>query len=260
MAVTISNIPILLFINSVCIIIILFCRLKIIVAKQYNSFKIKHSLILYKYSGRNMYVPEHFKENRPEEITRIIENFPLAMLVVNSKNGFIANHLPLLVNKSSKKEIELIGHIARANSLYNDIDNNDDVLVIFRSEDAYISPNWYPSRKNREHVPTWNYQAVHLHGKITFSKEKKFILKNVEQFTKVFEQKNHKQNDWNINSVGSKFMSTMLNEIIGIKILVSKQIAKSKLSQNREKEDINNVYKELKNKGFEFLANSMKKL
>jgi predicted FMN-binding regulatory protein PaiB len=55
-------------------------------------------------------------------------------------------------------------------------------------------------------------------------------------------------------------MSTMLNEIIGIKILVSKQIAKSKLSQNREKEDINNVYKELKNKGFEFLANSMKKL
>jgi len=103
---------------------ILFCRLKKIVAKQYNSFKIKHSLILYKYSGRNMYVPEHFKENRPEEITRIIENFPLAMLVVNSKNGFIANHLPLLVNKSSKKKIELIGHIAKANSLYKEIDNN----------------------------------------------------------------------------------------------------------------------------------------
>ena len=118
-----------------------------------------------------------FKENRPEEITRIIENFPLAMLVVNSKNGFIANHLPLLVNKSSKKEIELIGHIARANSLYKEIDNNDDVLVIFRSEDAYISPNWYPSRKNREHVPTWNYQAVHLHGNITFSKEKKISFK-----------------------------------------------------------------------------------
>ena len=259
MAVTISNIPILLFTNFVCIMI-LFCRLKKIVAKQYNSFKIKHSLILYKYSGRNMYVPEHFKENRPEEITRIIENFPLAMLVVNSKNGFIANHLPLLVNKSSKKEIELIGHIAKANSLYKEIDNNDDVLVIFRSEDAYISPNWYPSRKNREHVPTWNYQAVHLHGNIIFTKEKKFLLKTVEQLTKVYEQKNHKEYDWNINSVASKFMSSMLNEIIGIKIVVSKQIAKSKLSQNREKEDINNVYKELKSKGFEFLANSMKKL
>jgi len=207
-----------------------------------------------------MYVPDHFKENRPEEITRIIESFPLAMLVVNSKNGFIANHLPLLVNKSSKKKIELIGHIAMANSLYKDIDNNDDVLVIFRTEDAYISPNWYPSRKNSEHVPTWNYQAVHLYGNITFSKEKKFLLKTVEQLTKVFEQKNHKEYDWNINSVSSKFMTAMLNEIIGIKIVVSKQIAKSKLSQNREKEDINNVYKELKNKGFKFLANSMKKL
>ena len=207
-----------------------------------------------------MYVPDHFKENRPEEITRIIESFPLAMLVVNSKNGFIANHLPLLVNKSSKKKIELIGHIAMANSLYKGIDNNDDVLVIFRTEDAYISPNWYPSRKNSEHVPTWNYQAVHLYGNITFSKEKKFLLKTVEQLTKVFEQTNHKEYDWNINSVSSKFMTAMLNEIIGIKIVVSKQIAKSKLSQNREKEDINTVYKELKNKGFKFLANSMKKL
>ena len=186
MAVTISNIPILLFTNFVCIII-LFCRLKKIVAKQYNSFKIKHSLILYKYSGRNMYVPEHFKEKRPEEITRIIENFPLAMLVVNSKNGFIANHLPLLVNKSSKKKIELIGHIAKANSLYKEIDNNDDVLVIFRSEDAYISPNWSQSRKNREHVPTWNYQAVHLHGNITFSKEKGEIsIKEKQKNKKVF--------------------------------------------------------------------------
>ncbi len=208
-----------------------------------------------------MYVPKHFNELREKEITRIIDNFPLASLVVNSRHGLLANHLPLLLNKSSSKKIELIGHIAKANSLYREVADNNDVLVIYRTEDAYISPNWYPSRnRNKEHVPTWNYQAVHLHGKIYFSKEKTFILKTVKQLTNVFENKSYKNNDWNINKVSPKFMKAMLDEIIGIKIIVSKKIAKSKLSQNREKEDRNNVYKELQNKGFEFLANSMKNL
>ena len=208
-----------------------------------------------------MYVPSHFKENRPEEIIRIIENFPLAMLVVDSKSGLLGNHLPLLVNKYSGKKIELIGHIAKANSLYREVSNNHEVLVIFRSEDAYISPNWYPSRKkNREHVPTWNYQAVHLQGNITFSNEQKFLLKTVQKLTKVFEKNTYQDDNWDMNKVSPKFMTAMLDEIVGIKIVVSNQIAKSKLSQNREKEDINNVYKELKNKGFEFLANSMKKI
>ena len=208
-----------------------------------------------------MYVPKHFEENRDDEINRIIENFPLATLVVNSKNGLMANHLPLLINKSSNNNIELIGHIAKANSLYREIEDNHDVLVIFRSEDAYISPNWYPSRnKNREHVPTWNYQAVHFYGHISFSKEKKFLLKTLENLTKVFEKNNYNKGDWNINNVSSSFMTAMLNEIVGFRIVVSRTIAKSKLSQNREKEDINNVYKELKNNGFEYIANSMKKL
>ena len=208
-----------------------------------------------------MYVPSHFEENRPEEIIRIIESFPLAMLVADSKNGLLANHLPLLVNKYSSKKIELIGHIAKANSLHRELSNNHEVLVIFRSEDAYISPNWYPSRKkNIEHVPTWNYQAVHLQGNITFSSEQKFLLKTVKKLTTVFERNAYKEDNWNMNKVSPNFMTAMLDEIVGIKIVVSHQIAKSKLSQNREKEDINNVYKELKNKGFEFLANSMKKI
>jgi len=63
-----------------------------------------------------------------------------------------------------------------------------------------------------------------------------------------------------MNDVSSKFMSSMLKEIVGIKINISKQIAKSKLNQNREKEDIKNVIKKLKNNGYSFLSNSMNKL
>jgi len=32
-----------------------------------------------------MYIPKHFEENREKEIKRIIESFPLAILVANTK-------------------------------------------------------------------------------------------------------------------------------------------------------------------------------
>ena len=208
-----------------------------------------------------MYVPKHFEENREEEIKRIIENFPLATIVANTKNGLVANHIPLLLNKSSNGKKVLIGHIAKNNTLHRELRNNDNVMVIFKSEDAYISPNWYPTRnKKREHVPTWNYQVVHLHGNIIFNYDHKFLLKTVNELTKIFEKDNKKKTDWKMDDVSSKFMSSMLKEIVGIEINISKKIAKSKLNQNREKEDIKNVIKKLKNNGYSFLSNSMNKL
>ncbi|MDB9762810.1 FMN-binding negative transcriptional regulator [Alphaproteobacteria bacterium] len=208
-----------------------------------------------------MYVPKHFEENREEEIKRIIENYPLATLVGNTKNGIVANHIPLLLYKSFNSKKILIGHIARANKLHEELKYDDNVMVIFKSEDAYISPNWYPTRNDKkEHVPTWNYQSVHLYGKISFNYEKKFLLKTVKELTNIFENSNKKKTDWKMSDVSSEYMSSMLNEIVGFEISVSKQIAKSKLSQNREKEDIQNVKKELKINGYPFLSNSMNKL
>lgn len=207
-----------------------------------------------------MYVPKHFKESREDEITRIIKHFPLATIVHSSKNGLVANHIPLLLNVVSNNQKMLIGHIAKNNTLHKEIINNN-VLVIFQSEDVYISPNWYPTRnKKREHVPTWNYQSVHFNGTIEFNNDKNFLLKIVRELTFVFEKENKNINDWNIDKVSEKFMSTMLNEIMGIKIIISKQVAKSKLSQNREKEDRKNVHKEIKNSGLNFLSNSMKNI
>ena len=51
-----------------------------------------------------MYVPKHFEENREEEIKRIIENYPLATLVGNTKNGILANHIPLILHKFSNSK------------------------------------------------------------------------------------------------------------------------------------------------------------
>ena len=49
----------------------------------------------------------------------------------------------------------LIGHVALANDMHRLLDEGQDVLAIFRGEDAYVSPNYYPSKpEHHRHVPT----------------------------------------------------------------------------------------------------------
>lgn len=53
--------------------------------------------------------------------------------------------------------------------MHRTVADGQKVMAIFRGVDGYISPNSYPSKqKHHRHVPTWNYQVVHIHGIITF--------------------------------------------------------------------------------------------
>ncbi|MCR6635395.1 FMN-binding negative transcriptional regulator [Devosia sp.] len=112
-----------------------------------------------------MYLPEHFKEIDQEEIAAVIAAAPLGCVVANTAEGLIANHMPILVDKRG----ELVGHIALANDMHRLIAEGEEVLVIFRGVDGYVSPNFYPSKaEHHKQVPTWNYQVVHVHGTISF--------------------------------------------------------------------------------------------
>ena len=62
-----------------------------------------------------MFVESVFKEERVEEIQRLIETFPLASIVAHTNDGLIAEHLPLML----REDKALFGHMALNNALYN---------------------------------------------------------------------------------------------------------------------------------------------
>ena len=108
------------------------------------------------FTGVAMYLPPHFEEISSDEIKAVTEAAPLACIVAQTADGLIANHIPLLVAPDGT----LIGHIALANDMHRLVAEAQEVLVIFRGEDAYVSPNFYPSKpEHHRHVPTWNYQC-----------------------------------------------------------------------------------------------------
>jgi len=201
-----------------------------------------------------MYLPPHFREIETDEIEAVIEAAPLACIVAQTSDGLIANHIPVL---SAPGDI-LVGHVAMANDMHRLIAQGQEVLAIFRGEDAYISPNYYPTKpEHHRHVPTWNYQVVHIYGNITFQHDERDKRAAVGLLTRNHERRLNGKDAWRMADAPADYMKDMLGSIVAFKVAVTKVVAKSKLSQNREKRDYAGAISGLKASGETALAERM---
>lgn len=201
-----------------------------------------------------MYIPPHFEETRPEAVAALVAARPLACLVAQTSGGLVANHLPLLMAPDGA----LIGHVALANDLHRLVAEGDEVLAIFRGDDAYVSPNFYPGKaEHHRHVPTWNYEAVHLHGTITFRHDDHAKRAAVALLTRGHERRVNGAAAWQMADAPAEYMETMLAGIVAFRIEVTRRLAKAKLSQNRDDRDHAGAIEGLRATGHTALADRM---
>lgn len=201
-----------------------------------------------------MYLPEHFQERDPAEIASIIAEAPLGCIVAQTAEGLVANHVPLLVGKDGA----LVGHLALANDMHRLVADGQQVLVIFRGADGYISPNTYPSKQeHHRHVPTWNYQVVHVHGAISFQHDERTKRAAVGLLTREQERRRNGDKAWRMADAPADYLDDMLTRIVAFRITVERTLAKSKLSQNRTDQDLDGAVAGLRATGEADLADSM---
>uniref|UniRef100_A6VRJ7 FMN-binding negative transcriptional regulator n=1 Tax=Marinomonas sp. (strain MWYL1) TaxID=400668 RepID=A6VRJ7_MARMS len=187
-----------------------------------------------------MYTPKHFEVNDLQELLSFVKTFPFATLVSNGDDGLNAEHIPMLVHVDAENRVVLQAHIAKANKLWQNLANQADVLVIFQGENAYITPNWYPSKKvDGKAVPTWNYRAVHIKGTINFIHEAEWKLSLLEKLTNTHEQK--QPAPWSISDAPQEYIDRLQAAVVGVEITVTDIQGKFKLSQNQSAENKNGV-------------------
>jgi transcriptional regulator len=183
-----------------------------------------------------MYLPRHFEEQRPEALHDLIAKHPLGMLVTHGSEGLDANHVPFELDAGEGVHGVLRAHVARNNPLWQSVANGDEVLVVFRAHDAYISPNWYPSKHEaHKQVPTWNYRVVHAHGHITVRDDERYVRGLVARLTRQHEA--GQPSPWKMGDAPQDYIDAMLKSIVGLEITVARLVGKFKLSQNREARD-----------------------
>jgi transcriptional regulator len=195
-----------------------------------------------------MYLPRHFEEARPEVLGAFMRAHPFAALVSLDGGELLATHLPLLWDAEPAPFGTLAGHVARPNPHGQVAAGAVPSLAIFLGPQAYVSPRWYPSK--REHgrvVPTWNYMAVHAYGALRPIDDVAWLRAFVTRLTDV--QERDAAEPWRVGDAPEPFLDGMLKGIVGIEMRVERLEGKWKLSQNRPEADFNGTIDGLRARG-----------
>ena len=205
-----------------------------------------------------MYLPTHFKHDQLDDLVELIQQYPLATVVMTAADGTLeVNHLPLEYEMQQGGFGVLRGHIAKANPMFEILNQSAQVYVIFQAEDAYISPNWYEGKQEHHRVvPTWNYRVVHVKGEILKLDDDKYLRGVLARLTRMHEA--NQPMPWKMGDAPNDFIAEQLEKIVAIEIDIQSMIGKFKVSQNRSAVDVMNVAKALKRSNAE-MAESIKK-
>lgn len=183
-----------------------------------------------------MYYPAHFDETNPAVLQEFMRRHPFASVIAMAAGRLDANHVPLAFDPGHGTCGRLRGHIARANPMWREVETGADVLVLFHGPDSYISPSFYPSKK--EHgkvVPTWNYGVVHVRGNITWMHDAQELRQLVDNLTERHEKE--REQPWHVSDAPDEYIRKMVAGIVGFEISITELRGKMKLSQNRSEAD-----------------------
>ena len=117
------------------------------------------------------------------------------------------------------------------------LQNNDEVLAVFSGPHSYISSSWY----DHENVPTWNYLAVHVYGKVQLHSLEETI-EALKRLVNKYEAKS--ENPVSVEDLSKKTM-LQARGIVSFEIGITAIEAKKKLSQNRDDKNYKNIITEL---------------
>jgi transcriptional regulator len=195
-----------------------------------------------------VYIPEAFREERPEVLHDFIKRHPLGAMVCMTADGLTANHIPMILADDEAGNRLLRGHVARANPIWKSVAPNTPVLVIFSGANHYITPSWYPAKQ--EHgkvVPTWNYSVVHAYGTVHFADEKARSLEYVTELTSL--QETSRPEPWKVSDAPAQFIDATLSGIVAFEVTVTRLVGKFKASQHRPETERRAVVEALEAEG-----------
>ena len=188
-----------------------------------------------------MYLPAHFEQNDPVALHSLMAAHPLATLVGQTAGALRIEHLPLHWHAGGAHlPAGLIGHVARANPVWRDLPEGSPVTAVFHGPQAYVSPSWYPSK--REHgkvVPTWNYAVVHVEGRIHWTESPESMRAILDALTG--SQESPRDHPWAVDDAPADYTTMMMRAVVGLRIEVESMQGKFKLSQNRNSTDRDGV-------------------
>jgi transcriptional regulator len=192
-----------------------------------------------------MYIPKFYRNTDIESIMEFIKANSFGILVSNEVSKILATHIPLQWIQKDDKNY-LLGHISKVNIQKDSFVKDSEVLCIFSGANTYISSSWY----NHDNVPTWNYMAVHVYGKIKIVSDRGEVYQMMEDLMNTYEQ--NMENPMRMNKLSAEYLADHFDGIVCFSIEISTVECAFKLSQNRDKINKELIINELEKQNDEF--------
>jgi transcriptional regulator len=202
-----------------------------------------------------MFVPKIYKNENINDIRAFIVENSFGIIVSQLEQKLCATHIPIELVEKSNGVFTLQGHVSKANPQWQNFKNESDVLAIFNGPHSYISSSWY----GHENVPTWNYIAVHVYGKLRLL-EGEALWNHLAQLVDKYEKASAKP--VSMNTMSEDFVRKEMKGLVGFEIEILDIQAAYKLSQNRNDADHANIIEALESTNDSqsmAIANEMKK-
>lgn len=183
-----------------------------------------------------MYIPKQYRIEDRKEIVEFVMAHPFVTVITTKNAQPMATHVPVNVYVEGEN-ITLKGHLAQGNPQLETFVENDKVLVISQGAHAYISSTWY----EKEDVPTWNYQSVHLYGRSRLLSETE-LKADLKVLLGKYEGARINGATWdNLSDDTLK----QIKGIVGFEIEITSMEAAYKLSQGKPEKDQETIIKAL---------------
>ena len=171
-----------------------------------------------------MYPPIHFQEHNIERLQALVEQFPLASILMPCSQSDLNNicQVPVLYDHSRNV---FIAHVAKHNPLAQC--DKQSVKLLFSGDNCYLSPSY----SNNKTLPSWLYSSVQVTANVDIIKSDDEKDKIMRQLTSHFEQGFTPM--WTIDDVPKEHRKAMYQQLAFIELTPTHWQGNFKLSQNK---------------------------
>lgn len=181
----------------------------------------------------------------------LVADIGFGTLFAATPDGPRTAHLPVVIDGD-----RLTFHIARGNALTRHLEGATALFSLL-GPDAYVSPDWY--NLGPDQVPTWNYVAVELEGRVSRLDEAG-LLDQIDALSARHEPRIMDKQPWTRAKADPAYIAKLLSGIQGFALDIMAWRGTIKLGQNKPVEARLAVADALESEGRRSVAHLMRAL
>jgi transcriptional regulator len=167
-----------------------------------------------------------FRKQSRERNIEFARQRSFGILAVSAAEGPLLSHIPFQLAPDGSR---LEAHIVLSNPIARALKKPLSAVMAVSGSDCYVSPDWYGIDNQ---VPTWNYVAVHLRGKLVPLNQDE-LHGVLERLSANMEGRLTGKTPWKIDKMDQQIYARLLRQIIPVSMEIDDIQGTWKLSQNK---------------------------